>query len=134
MAAEADWDGDSRDIVGVVHRGRPDRWSLRNYHTSGFADISLDYGDPGMPFAGDWDGDGVDTPAVVFSGRPNRWFLRNSNTTGFADVSMTYGDTGEFVVGDWNGDSVDPPGSWTRWLPTPTRGSCATPTPPAPVT
>lgn len=81
-------------------------WFLREYPTSGAADISFTYGSPGdLPIVGDWDGDGIDTPGVV---RDGQFFLRNSNTSGNADVTFTYGSPGDtVVVGDWDGDGAD---------------------------
>src|SRR5258708_6697095 len=76
------------------------QWFLRTSPTSGAADISFPYGDPGdLPIVGDWNGDGVDTVGVV---RGSTFYLRNSNSAGAADVSFVYGDPGDTViVGDW---------------------------------
>ena len=80
-------------------------WFLRLSHSSGPADISFVFGDPGdTPVVGDWNGDGVFTPGMV---RGNTWYLRNSNSTGYADVAFIFGDPGDIPVpGDWNGDGL----------------------------
>ena len=87
-------------------RLRTAQWYLRNDATSGPADVTFTYGDPGdLPIVGDWNGDGIDTPGVV---RDGQILLRDANSSGPADVSFTYGDPGDTVVaGDWNGDGVD---------------------------
>jgi hypothetical protein len=107
-----DWDGDSKDTVGVVRHPANDGkflWLLRNSNTSGSAKVRFTYGaaETDFPLVGDWDGDGKDTPGVVrHSGSRLLWLLRNSNTSGSAKVRFYFGTAGsDFpVVGDWNGD------------------------------
>ena len=98
-----DWDGDGKDGIGIFRNGW---WYLRNATTSGFADISFPYGNPGdIPVVGDWNGDGKDGIGVV---QGNQWRLRNSATGGPAEIAFGYGNPGDIpVVGDWNGDGKD---------------------------
>ncbi|HYP28974.1 MAG TPA: hypothetical protein VE262_19840 [Blastocatellia bacterium] len=93
------------DTTGVF---RPSNGALflKNFNSTGFADVLLTYGIPGdIPVAGDWDGDGVDTIGVY---REGNFLLRNSNTNGFADIVVTFGAPGDLpIVGDWDGDGTD---------------------------
>jgi hypothetical protein len=84
----------------------PATWHLRNSSTTGKADVSFSYGDPGdRPLSCDWDGNGTSTPGVF---RAGRFFLRNSNATGTADVNFFYGNPSDVpICGDWNGDGRD---------------------------
>jgi uncharacterized protein YjiK len=79
---------------------------LKNSNTSGYADISINYGISGdYPVVGDWDGNGTATIGVY---RNAQFMLRNSNTKGFADIVIPYGQAGDQpVAGDWNGDGID---------------------------
>jgi hypothetical protein len=75
-----DWDGDGVDTPGLYRR---DSWYLRNSNTTGIANISFIFGDPGdQAVIGDWDGTGTQTPGIV---RNRRFYLRNSNSSGVAD-------------------------------------------------
>ena len=93
------------DTVGVF---RPSNGIIymKNQNTTGFADISINYGIPGdSPVVGDWDGNDTDTMGVYRNGR---FYLRNSNTIGFADIEFAFGMPGDQpIAGDWNGDGVD---------------------------
>jgi serine protease len=93
------------DTIGVV---RGNLFLLRNYNTTGFANLAFAFGDPSdIPLAGDWDGDGVDTSGVY---RPStaQFFLRNSNSTGAPDVTISFGVIGDVpIVGDWDGNGTD---------------------------
>ena len=95
----------SLDTTGVY---RPDNGALylKNSNTSGFADITIHYGQRGdYPVVGDWDGDG-DTTIGVY--RDGLFYLRNSNTIGVADVVFAFGSPGDQpIAGDWNGDGID---------------------------
>jgi hypothetical protein len=95
----------SRDTAGVF---RPSNGLLylKNTHTSGFADIAINYGLPGdYPVVGDWDGNGTATIGVYRNGY---FYLRNSNTLGFAEIVFPFGTPGDQpVAGDWNGDGID---------------------------
>jgi hypothetical protein len=79
---------------------------LKNFNTTGFADIAINYGIAGdYPVAGDWDGNNTDTIGVYRNGS---FYLRNSNTLGFADLVFAFGQPGDQpVAGDWNGDGKD---------------------------
>jgi hypothetical protein len=79
---------------------------LKNSNTSGFADISLNYGLSGdYPVTGDWDNNGTDTIGVYRNGT---FLLRNSNTVGFAELTFAFGAPGwQPIAGDWNGDGKD---------------------------
>jgi uncharacterized membrane protein YqhA len=93
------------DTVGVF---RPSNGVifLKNTHTSGFADVAINYGLAGdYPVVGDWDGDGQVTIGVYRNGR---FLLRNSNTVGFAELNFPFGQPGDQpIAGDWDGDGVD---------------------------
>ena len=95
----------SRDTIGVF---RPSNGLLylKNTHTSGFADIAINYGLPGdYPVVGDWDGNGTVTIGIY---RHGTFYLRNSNSIGFAEIAFPFGVPGDQpVAGDWNGDGVD---------------------------
>ena len=95
----------ARDTTGVF---RPSNGIifLKNSHSSGFADVGLNYGIPGdYPVVGDWNGDGTATIGVYRNGT---FYLRNSNTIGFADIVFPFGAPGDQpIAGDWNGDGVD---------------------------
>ncbi len=94
-----------KDTVGVF---RPSNGLLylKNFNTSGFADVALNYGLAGdYPVIGDWDGDGDDTIGVYRNGT---FLLRNSNTVGFAELNFPFGQAGDQpIAGDWDGDGVD---------------------------
>jgi hypothetical protein len=92
------------DTIGVFRPGNGHVY-LKNTNTSGFADITLNYGLPGdYPVAGDWDGNGTDTIGVYRNGV---FYLRNSNTVGFAEIAFAFGALGDQpVAGDWNGDGI----------------------------
>jgi hypothetical protein len=79
---------------------------LKNFNTTGIADIAINYGVPGdYPVVGDWDGNGTATIGVYRSGS---FYLRNSNTLGFADTVFAFGQPGDQpVAGDWDGDGID---------------------------
>ena len=94
-----------RDTTGVF---RPSNGIifLKNSHSTGFADIGLNYGIPGdYPVVGDWDGDSAVTIGVYRNGS---FYLRNENTIGFADNVFAFGQPGDQpVAGDWDGDGID---------------------------
>ena len=79
---------------------------LKNRHSSGFADVAINYGIPGdYPVVGDWDGDGDATIGIYRNGS---FYLRNSNTIGFADKVFAFGQPGDQpIAGDWDGDGKD---------------------------
>ena len=95
----------SRDTAGVF---RPSNGALylKNTHSTGFADVQINYGIGGdYPVVGDWDGDGDVTIGIYRNGS---FYLRNSNTIGFADVVFPFGTPGDQpVAGDWDGDDDD---------------------------
>jgi glucose/arabinose dehydrogenase len=84
---------------------------LKNTHTSGFADVAINYGLAGdYPVTGDWDGDGDVTIGVYRNGR---FLLRNSNTVGFAELNFPFGSPGDQpIAGDWDGDGIDTIGTF----------------------
>jgi hypothetical protein len=79
---------------------------LKNFNTTGFADVAINYGMGGdYPVTGDWDGNGTATIGIY---RNASFYLRNSNTLGFADLVFAFGQPGDQpVAGDWNGDGID---------------------------
>jgi hypothetical protein len=97
--------GGGPDTTGVF---RPSNGILflKNYNTTGFADVALNYGLGGdYPVVGDWDGNGTVTIGVYRNGS---FYLRNHNTIGFADAVVPFGAPGDQpIAGDWNDDGVD---------------------------
>src|SRR6266508_4462016 len=97
--------GGGPDTTGVF---RPSNGVLflKNFNTTGFADVALNYGLGGdYPVVGDWDGNGTITIGVYRNGS---FYLRNRNTIGFADVVFPFGAPGDQpIAGDWDGDGVD---------------------------
>jgi hypothetical protein len=95
----------SVDTTGVF---RPSNGALylKNSNTTGFADVTINYGLPGdKPVTGDWDGNGTATIGVYRNGV---FYLRNSNTIGYADIVFAFGSPGDQpIAGDWNGDGMD---------------------------
>jgi hypothetical protein len=92
-------------------------WYLRNGLTTGVADASFTYGNPGdVPFMCDWDGNGTKTPGVR---RGIAFYLRNANSSGAADTTITFGDPADVpVCGDWDGDGDETIGvvRGNRWF------------------
>ena len=93
------------DTAGVF---RPSNGALylKNRHSTGFADVQINYGVGGdYPVVGDWNGDGNATIGIYRNGS---FYLRNSNTIGFADVVFPFGAPGDQpIAGDWDGDGDD---------------------------
>jgi hypothetical protein len=87
---------------GVFRSGA---WYLRQSLTTGGAQTSFGYGNPGdVPLMCDWDGDGTKTPAIYRNGV---FYLSNTAGAGAAAV-FAFGNPGDVpVCGDWNGDGVD---------------------------
>ena len=94
-----------RDTVGIFRPSNGITF-LKNTNASGFADIALNYGQPGdYPVVGDWDGNGTDTIGVYRNGT---FYLRNSNTIGVADIQFAFGQPGDQpIAGDWDNDGID---------------------------
>jgi hypothetical protein len=105
MPLVGDWDGNGLDTIGLVDPAT-DFWYLRNSLSTGDADITFGYGDPGAvwtPLVGDWNGDGKDTIGF-FDPAASVFLLRNSLDTGSADIAFGYGAPGagwKPLVGDW---------------------------------
>jgi hypothetical protein len=87
---------------------------LKYSNTTGPADESIVFGDPGVnyiPLAGDWNGDGV-TTIGLYEPSNGTFYLKNTNTgggTNTADITVQYGTVGQGwipLAGDWNGDGV----------------------------
>jgi uncharacterized delta-60 repeat protein len=120
-----DWDGDGIDTIGMFDPASS-TWYLRNSLSSGFADWTFGYGDPGytvgqgdrnwVPLAGDWNGDGTDTVGFFDPGTCT-WWLRNSLSSGYAELVFRYGDPTRVadqgannwvpLVGDWDGNRTE---------------------------
>jgi serine protease AprX len=98
--------GVNPDKIGI-YRPSNSTFYLRNSNTSGFADLVINYGNPGdTPVVGDWNGDGMTTVGAYRSSN-STFYLRNSNTSGFADTVINYGVPGDIpVVGDWTGNGT----------------------------
>jgi hypothetical protein len=97
-AVRADTTGVFRPSNGLLY--------LKNTNTSGFADVSINYGTAGdYPVVGDWDNNGTVTIGVYRNGT---FYLRNSNTVGFADLVIPFGIPGDQpIAGDWDGNGTD---------------------------
>jgi uncharacterized protein YkwD len=82
-------------------------WYLRDFNTSGMANIAFQYGDSTseVPVACDWNGDGIDTPGTF---RDGMWYLRNLNTDGSPTTIFAFGNKGDIpICGDWDGNGTD---------------------------
>jgi hypothetical protein len=115
-----DWDGNGTTTPGT-YNPTTGVWKLRNYNTTGKAEVEFQYGGGvwSEPITGDWNGDGK-TTIGVFDPSAGNWNLRNSNSAGPPDAaSFQYGGS-QFkpVSGDWNGD-----GKTTIGLFEPSAGS-----------
>jgi CSLREA domain-containing protein len=93
------------DTTGVF-RPSSGQLYLKNSNTTGYADVTINYGIPGdYPVVGDWDGDGDATIGVYRNGI---FYLRNSNTIGVADLVFAFGSPGDQpIAGDWDGNGTD---------------------------
>jgi hypothetical protein len=109
-----DWDGDGQDTVGLYHRGEG-KFYLRNSNTTGGADATAIYGNPGdIPIVGKWSSamnyDGI---GVVRNNGMHFYTYQKveSGTSGgilydnFYAVLSTPG--GIPIAGDWDGDGYD---------------------------
>ena len=81
-------------------------WFLRDANSSGVADHTFSYGDPGdRVLACDWNGDGVTTPTTFRNGA---FYERDTLSSGAANAVVLFGDAGDQpMCGDWNGDGTD---------------------------
>jgi endonuclease YncB( thermonuclease family) len=99
-----DFNNDGVDTVGL-HRETTGFVYFRNSHTSGVADESFFYGDPGdQIITGRWAQNPTPGPDTVGIFRPSQgtFYLRFSNTAGNADVEFQYGGpTMAPVAGDF---------------------------------
>jgi hypothetical protein len=95
-----------RATLGVFQPGAA-TFALRKSLTSGFGEISIQFGKQGdIPIAGDWDGDGR-TTVGTYRPSDNTFYLRNDNTDGPADVTVAFGKKDDLpVVGDWDGNGT----------------------------
>jgi hypothetical protein len=110
------------DTVGLFDSATA-TFLLRDTNTTGTADTTFDFGQPGageVGLSGDWTGDGT-TTVGLFDPQTSTFYLRNSNSTGVADITVGFGNpalssTGQYVplVGDWTGDGVDSVGFYDR--------------------
>jgi hypothetical protein len=74
----------------------PGRWLYRTSNTSGTADGTFRFGDPGdIPFCADLDGNGDDEPILFRNGE---WFWRDGPTTGPAQHQTRFGDPGDLPI------------------------------------
>jgi len=92
--------------AGEGSTGNSPTWFLRDTNSTGIADHTFGYGDPGdRALACDFDGDGVTTPTTFRSGA---FYERDSLTSGAANRVVQFGDAGDQpICGDWNGDGRD---------------------------
>jgi hypothetical protein len=88
------------------------RFYLRSFNTSGTADYSFAYGQPGgdwQAFEGDWNGDGT-SGVGLYAPATSTFYLTNAYTTGVAQYTFGYGQPNAGwipLVGDWDGDGRD---------------------------
>ena len=99
-------DPSSGQAAGAPSSGNSPTWFLRDANSSGVADHTFGYGDPGdRSLACDFDGDGVSTPTAF---RGGAFYERDTLTSGAANRVVQFGDAGDQpICGDWNGDGRD---------------------------
>lgn len=108
-----DWDCDGDETVGVF-RPSTGQWFLRNYNSSGGANLSFYYGNPGdTPVWGDWDSSSCGTEIGVVRGRT--WYVRSPLSAGSATYTFNFPTSGSYsgmqpLLGDWDGDGDETPG------------------------
>jgi Tol biopolymer transport system component len=82
---------------------------LRSENSSGSADYSFGYGEPGkgwIVLTGDWNGDG-NMGVGLYAPESSTFYLTNEYVSGYAEYTFGYGEPGGGwipLVGDWNGD------------------------------
>ncbi len=88
------------DTIGIYFNGT---FYLRNTNTSGYADITVTYGNPGnLPVVGDWNGDGMDTIGIYIN-ELGVFLLRDLNTSGDPQYAFVLGNPGdEPIAGRWD--------------------------------
>ena len=101
------------DTIGV-YRPSSRVFHLRDFNTSGWPNLSLNFGLAGdIPVVGDWNGDKVSTIGVW---RPSAriFYLKNVNSNAAPiAISVNYGLSTDIpVVGDWDGNGTDTIGVW----------------------
>ncbi len=115
-----DWNGDSRDEIGVwrpsTRRFYLDHDSSLSWST-GVDVISDPFGQAGdLPVVGDWNGDGRDDIGVWRPSTRIFYLDRDGSlswSAGVDLVSAPFGHAGDLpVVGDWTGDGRDGIGVW----------------------
>jgi Cadherin-like len=96
------------DTVGVF-RPSTAQFLLRNYLTTGPADVTIGFGSAStLPVVGDWNGDGVDTVGIYDTSN-GLFSLKDSNSPS-APISYfaVLGSPGDVpMAGDWDGDGKD---------------------------
>jgi hypothetical protein len=97
-----------RDCDTTAFQDSGGRFKIFTYATSGAAQASFYYGNPGdVAFSGDWDCNGSETLGL-YRRSDGYVYLRNSNTEGIADISFYFGNPGDLpVAGDFNGNGCD---------------------------
>jgi Tol biopolymer transport system component len=86
-------------------------FSLRAENTSGPADYTFAYGEPGggwKVFVGDWDGDGT-AGVGLYDPDTSTFYLTNAYQSGYAEYTFGYGVPGQGwipLVGDWDGNGT----------------------------
>lgn len=91
----------------------PSTFLLRNTNSSGYADITFNYGPANahwIPLAGNWTGLATKDTIGLYDPINSVFFLKNANESGYADISFQFGlgDAGWIpLAGDWNSDGTD---------------------------
>ena len=130
-----DWDCDGDETPGV-YRPSTARLYLRNSNTSGIADKSYMFGNPGdSPVAGDFNKNGCDTVSVYRSSG-SMVYIKNHLSDGIADSHFMFGNPGDRAFsGDFDGDGIDTIGlrrdALGCCIPCPSEHRRALPTPSA---
>ena len=98
--------GSTNPLLGCLSVAPALVWNYRYSLTTGVADVTQVFGDPGdLGVAGHWHAGAADSPAAF---RDGRWRLRDSLLSTAPDTIITYGTTGDLpLAGDWNGDGAD---------------------------
>lgn len=107
------------DTIGVFRDFGTAQFLLRNKNSSGPADLTVPFGQPGdLAVAGDWDGNGIDDPGV-FRPSTGQFLLRQPATVRVCNpsciplgtittITVNFGQAGDRpVAADWDGDGKD---------------------------
>jgi len=106
--AEGQLPGASHDGIGIFQQSNGLEF-LRNQLSSGFADYTMLYGNPGdLPIVGDWTGNGTDSPGMYRPSTQSFYLVSDEmcNCSLYSDYNfqLSHGSNNYPVAGDWLGD------------------------------